>query len=106
MNARTARDVRQSTPRRYLALSFPFLPIDRLRITRPDLWARGEGPAVVVERLRGATRLSCVDADGHAMGLVPGMALDDARAIASDRSGRLMGIRSWRSLADRMFGLT
>lgn len=84
MNARTARDVRQSAPRRYLALSFPFLPIDRLRITRPDLWARGEGPAVVVERLRGATRLSCVDADGHAMGLVPGMALDDARAIASD----------------------
>ncbi|MCI4591320.1 DNA polymerase Y family protein [Sphingobium sp. BYY-5] len=70
--------------RRYLALSFPFLPIDRLRIRRPDLWAAGanggDGPAIVVEPVRGAMRLAAVDADGLTIGLTPGMTLADARA--------------------------
>jgi len=81
--------------RRYLALSFPFLPIDRLRITRPDLWAGGsdgsggdvsggDGPAIVVEAVRGAMRLAAVDADGLAIGLTRGMTLADARAREPD----------------------
>ncbi|WP_300396256.1 DNA polymerase Y family protein [uncultured Sphingobium sp.] len=74
----------QTLPRRYLALSFPFLPIDRLRVARPDLWAAGEGPAVVVDMVRGAMRLGCIDADGLAIGLTPGMTLADARAREPD----------------------
>ncbi|WP_254302490.1 Y-family DNA polymerase [Sphingobium chlorophenolicum] len=70
--------------RRYLALWFPFLPIDRLRIARPDLWAQGEGPAVVVEQVRGAMRLATLDADALALGLTPGMTLADARAQEPD----------------------
>ncbi|WIW90011.1 DNA polymerase Y family protein [Sphingobium sp. V4] len=80
-----------ATPvRRYLALSFPFLPIDRLRIMRPDLWAvgadgaDGDGPAIVVEAVRGAMRLAAVDADGLTIGLTPGMMLADARAREPD----------------------
>ncbi|MEC7931453.1 MAG: DNA polymerase Y family protein, partial [Pseudomonadota bacterium] len=70
--------------RRYLALSFPFLPVDRLRIARPDLWTAGDGPAVVVETVRGAMRLCSVDADALAIGLAPGMTLADARACEPD----------------------
>ena len=46
MNAMAMEGIGQTLPRRYLALGFPFLPIDRLRVARPDLWAAGEGPAV------------------------------------------------------------
>ncbi|KKW93183.1 Y-family DNA polymerase [Sphingobium chungbukense] len=81
------KTVQEATDRRrYLALWFPFLPIDRLRIARPDLWATkaggagGEGPAVVVEQVRGAMRLATLDADALALGLTPGMTLADARA--------------------------
>ncbi|EQB13828.1 hypothetical protein RLDS_14965, partial [Sphingobium lactosutens DS20] len=74
----------QTQPRRYLALGFPFLPIDRLRVARPDLWAAGEGPAVVADMVRGAMRLGCIDADGLAIGLTPGMTLADARAREPD----------------------
>nr|WP_205451987.1 DNA polymerase Y family protein [Sphingobium estronivorans] len=71
--------------RRYLALWFPFLPIDRLRIARPDLWSgQGDGPAVVVEQVRGAMRLATLDADALALGLTPGMTLADARAREPD----------------------
>ncbi|WP_242125562.1 DNA polymerase Y family protein [Sphingobium sp. Sx8-8] len=71
--------------RRYLALWFPFLPIDRLRIARPELWGSpGDGPAVVVEPVRGAMRLATLDADALALGLTPGMTLADARAREPD----------------------
>ncbi|HKY82616.1 MAG TPA: DNA polymerase Y family protein, partial [Sphingobium sp.] len=72
--------------RRYLALWFPFLPIDRLRIARPDLWpAQGTGgPAVIVEPVRGAMRLASLDADALAIGLSAGMTLADARAREPD----------------------
>jgi protein ImuB len=80
---RTAGDA--IVQRRYLALWFPFLPIDRLRIARPDLWsAQGDGPAVVVEQVRGAMRLATLDADALALGLTPGMTLADARAREPD----------------------
>ncbi|WP_253344399.1 DNA polymerase Y family protein [Sphingobium sp. OAS761] len=68
-------------PRRYLALFFPFLPVDRLRIMQPGLWADGgDEPAVLVEAVRGAMRLAAVDAEGLTIGLTPGMTLADARA--------------------------
>ena len=84
MNAMTMDGIGQTPMRRYLALSFPFLPVDRLRIARPDLWAAGDGPAVVVETVRGAMRLCSVDADALAIGLAPGMTLADARAREPD----------------------
>ncbi len=66
--------------RRYLALWFPFLPLDRLRIARPDLWATQQGPCAIVEPVRGAMRLVTSDADALAIGLTAGMTLADARA--------------------------
>jgi len=95
MNAIMRNSEVVTAARRYLALSFPFLPIDRLRITRPDLWAGGsdgsggdvsggDGPAIVVEAVRGAMRLAAVDADGLAIGLTRGMTLADARAREPD----------------------
>ena len=77
---REAEDV--LTTRRYLALWFLFLPIDRLRIERPDLWQarRDAGPVVIVEPVRGAMRLATPDADALALGLGAGMTLADARA--------------------------
>ena len=72
--------------RRYLALWFPFLPVDRLRIARPDLWQAqgGAGPVVIVEAVRGAMRLVTPDADALALGLSAGMTLADARAQEPD----------------------
>lgn len=68
--------------RRYLALWFPFLPVDRLRIARPDLWQARDagGPVAIVEPVRGAMRLVTPDADALALGLNAGMTLADARA--------------------------
>ncbi|MFP5434135.1 MAG: DNA polymerase Y family protein, partial [Alphaproteobacteria bacterium] len=74
-----------SATRRYLALHFPFLALDRLRVARPDHWAAGgNGPAVIVEPVRGAIRLASVDADGLAIGLLPAMTLADASAREPD----------------------
>ena len=82
MNAMT---MTTSATRRYLALHFPFLALDRLRVAQPDQWATGgNGPAVIVEPVRGAMRLASVDADGLAIGLLPGMTLADARAREPD----------------------
>ena len=81
MNAMSMDRTDSRAARRYLALWFPFLPIDRLRIARPDHWAaQGDAPAVVVENVRGAMRLATLDADALAAGLTPGMTLADARA--------------------------
>ncbi|WP_367349011.1 Y-family DNA polymerase [Sphingobium yanoikuyae] len=81
MNAMSMDRTDSRAARRYLALWFPFLPIDRLRIARPDLWAaQGDAPAVVVENVRGAMRLATLDADALAAGLTAGMTLADARA--------------------------
>ncbi len=72
MNAMSMDRTDSRGARRYLALWFPFLPIDRLRIARPDLWAaQGDAPAVVVENIRGAMRLATLDADALARALPP-----------------------------------
>lgn len=72
--------------RRYLALWFPFLATDRLRIEtmehreRPHE-AATEPPRVLVSKVRGALRLGAVDAIAQTVGLTPGMTLADARAV-------------------------
>jgi protein ImuB len=68
--------------RRYLAAWFPFLPTDRLKrqwVARND--TRAKGPAlVIVEKVKGALRLSAVSREAAALGLSPGLGLADARA--------------------------
>ena len=81
----TADASSKSMNRRFLALWFPFLPLDRLRIERPDLWACGpdstaDTPVACVEKVRGAMRLSAVDRAAMALGLSVGLPLADARA--------------------------
>ena len=84
MNAMTGEVAART--RRYLALWFPFLPLDRLRIARPDLWAAQEqdAPSVIVEAVRGAMRLMTLDAAALSIGLSTGMTLADARAREPD----------------------
>ncbi|GGF88524.1 DNA-directed DNA polymerase [Azorhizobium oxalatiphilum] len=62
--------------RRYLALSFPLLPTDRLRRHGFAL----DAPLVLVEKARGAMRLVAADLMARRLGLLPGLALADARA--------------------------
>ncbi|WP_288934400.1 DNA polymerase Y family protein [uncultured Sphingomonas sp.] len=67
--------------RRYLALVFPWLPIERLRTTRPHLFAgRDETPVAFTETVGNATRLTAVNLAAARLGLEPGLTLADARA--------------------------
>ncbi|WP_343068622.1 DNA polymerase Y family protein [Methylobacterium brachythecii] len=69
-----------SLHRRYIALWFPFLPIDR--------WQRRTGrsggapvePLVLTQSVKGALRLSAASREALALGLGQGMTLADARA--------------------------
>ena len=70
-----------STPRRYLALVFPWLQTDRLRSTRPHLFAASaETPIAFVETIGNAVRLHTVDRAAAQAGLGAGLTLADARA--------------------------
>ncbi|GAA0659411.1 protein ImuB [Sphingomonas insulae] len=72
---------RVSVERRYLALVFPWLPIERLRATRPHLFAgRGETPVAFTETIGNAVRLTATDLAAARAGLGPGLTLADARA--------------------------
>lgn len=67
--------------RRWLALVFPWLPVERLRSTRPHLFVeRGETPVALIETAAGAVRLTALDRSATLLGLAPGMTLADARA--------------------------
>ncbi|AXJ95224.1 DNA polymerase Y family protein [Sphingomonas sp. FARSPH] len=67
--------------RRYLALVFPWLPIERLRTTRSHLFAgRDEAPIALTETVGQAIRLAAVDPVAVRAGLEPGLTLADARA--------------------------
>lgn len=61
--------------RRYLALHLPMLSSERVRREK-----RLDGPFALVEKQRGAMRIMAVDAAADALGIVPGLALADARA--------------------------
>jgi protein ImuB len=70
--------------RRFLALWFPFLSADRLRIQEPDRYARSpdarpETPLVFVAKAKNALRIVAVDAYAQEQGLM-GLTLADARA--------------------------
>jgi|GEM_PF-3255604 len=65
--------------RRFLALHLPFLPTDRLRRVMPDM---PDGAPLATWCSAGSRRmLSAVDAVAAGLGLAPGQALADARAI-------------------------
>ena len=67
--------------RRYLALVFPWLSIERLRGTRPHLFAgQDDAPVALTEQLRGAIRLAALDLNATSLGLTAGLTLADARA--------------------------
>lgn len=67
--------------RRYLALFFPWLPAERLRLTRSHLCVgQDDRPRAFVERQGGALRLAAVDETAAALGLSPGLSMADARA--------------------------
>lgn len=74
-----------SGTRRYLALWFPFLSADRLRIQQPDRCPAStstppDAPLVLAAKVRGALLLCAVDPRAQALGLGPGLTLADARA--------------------------
>lgn len=74
------------TSRRYLALWFPFLTTDRLRLEqRPRNSAgRDDRPRVVVEKVKGALCVSAVDQRASKLGLTCGLTLADARGRIPD----------------------
>lgn len=77
------------TRRRYLALYLPFLTTDRLmRSELPGSGAQDNAPLAVVERQRGAIRLTACDPQAVALGLAPGLTLADARARVPDLAVR------------------
>ena len=70
-----------ATARRYLALFFPWLPAERIRITRPHLFAgRAGAPYALTEKVKGALRVYAVDLEAARLGIERGMTLADARA--------------------------
>ncbi|WP_296611400.1 DNA polymerase Y family protein [Sphingomonas sp.] len=70
-----------ATARRYLALFFPWLPAERIRITRPHLFAgRAEAPYALTEKVKGALRVHAIDREAARLGIERGMTLADARA--------------------------
>ena len=77
------KDGRLSNRRRYLAAWFPWLPADRIRRLEACGAApedRAEAPLVLVEKVKGALRLSAVDPEAARQGLSVGLTLADARA--------------------------
>lgn len=71
-----------SVKRRYLALWFPFLPADRLRLEQteqPD--TPHDAALALVAKVKGALRLRAVNAHAEALGIAPGLTLADARAL-------------------------
>jgi protein ImuB len=70
-----------TTPRRYLALWFPFLPAERLARLRPEAGAApDETPVALVERARGTRRVFAVDRRAAALGAAPGQTLAEVQA--------------------------
>lgn len=72
------KDVHSSSRRRYLAVWFPWLPSDRLQLKA--CVDTPEAPLVLVEKVKGALRISSVGPEASRQGLRPGQTLADARA--------------------------
>src|SRR5688500_9688312 len=71
--------MRTSSSRRYLSVWLRRLPTDRL--TRSGSHPQADAPLVVVEPVKGALRLYAINDAAARLGLAPGMALADARAM-------------------------
>jgi protein ImuB len=67
-----------SSPRRHLVVWLRRLATDRIARRSP---APPDGPLVIVAPVKGAQRLTAVDDEAGRLGLAPGMALADARAM-------------------------
>nr|WP_221774066.1 DNA polymerase Y family protein [Novosphingobium flavum] len=72
-----------------MALWFPFLPADRLRLEETDQLSRTiaaplDAPLALVAKVRGALRLRAVNTQAQALGIAPGQTLADARALHPD----------------------
>lgn len=102
-----------SEKRRYLALWFPFLPTDRLRLEKAGLSSLSaetphEPALALVAKVKGALRLRAVNAAARMAGIGPGGTLADARAIHPDLIVTDMdeeADRHWlRLLAERCIG--
>ncbi len=67
--------------RRYLALLFPWLPLERLRATQQHLFdTRNDEPTVFVKKANNTVHLVALNAIAISQGLTLGMTLADARA--------------------------
>lgn len=88
-------------PRRYLALWFPFLAVDRLRRAsrsrEPD-----DRPLALVEKTGNALRLAAPDRAALALGLTRGLTLADARARVPDLQVVEMDAAADRRLLERL----
>ena len=97
-----------SGKRRYLALWFPFLPAERLRIDAPERFAPSpsetppDAPLVLVTKVKGALRLAAVDPQAQTLGLTPGLGLADARARHPDLAVAELNEMADRRWLDRM----
>ena len=78
--------------RRYLAAWFPYLPADRVMRRKasgkpadaPGGPCPDELPLVIVEKVKGASRLAAISPQAKRAGLEAGLALADARARIPD----------------------
>ncbi|WP_206242027.1 Y-family DNA polymerase [Novosphingobium terrae] len=77
----TPQAQQRSSPRRCLALWFPFLPCERVKRTAPP---DADLPFALVARVGQALRLAALERDGASHGLAVGMTLADARARCPD----------------------
>lgn len=86
MTANALQIAAPATSRRYLALVFPFLSVERWHrdqgTVRPQTSssAQADPPLVIVEKVQNAFRLGALDARSQKLGLGRGMSLADARA--------------------------
>lgn len=73
-------------PRRYLALWFPYLATDRLRLMQAQRASArlDRRPLVTAEKIKGALRIMALDCEAARLGLAQGLALADARARVPD----------------------
>ena len=91
----------RQTNARYLAVWFPFLAANRLAWDRRGRSSGGQDnavltaaakaeqntPLVIVEKIKGALRITATDANAMQLGLARGMTLADARAHSCSRRG-------------------
>lgn len=92
--------------RRYLALSLPWLPAERLiRSGTSGGAAPADGPFALIEKQRGALRIVALNPEGARLGLEPGQALADARGRLPDLAAFAHDPLADAALLTRLAGL-